>query len=199
MSRLDPVSMEAAQNIANQQREASIRLYVQNLELLYSHRMNHAFSNTRSYSNLIMFGGYAGFFTLLTIVKSETPYWAFYLGLILIATSLLFFVFNEIYNMFSAYYDVGELADRYFRLYDLRRSGMRPDELYNEANRLVFGTSEPLQNATLDDTEDAEKTRKVLPVWKVCFPISVIAGLMGGIVLIIGWSVELYRLYVPVS
>jgi len=180
------VDPEAPQQVLNNQQRMIADNYVRLEELVIHNRLNTAFTESRTYANVIMAVGYAGFFALLNFSENKISATALDLAIILFVASLSSFIFNEIFNMVNNGAGTASLMAKAMDLSDLRirASVAAPDQVVAEVKGIMArGITIETQRKTFF---------RGLQVWRVCFPISLVSGYLGVVTLTVAYIYQLW-------
>lgn len=128
----------------------------------------HAFSRSISYTQIIMAAGYAAFFTVWTSVKTDLTKTFIYSSGLLVTLSVLLFIMAEVHKMLS--------TGRHYR------------KIYKE----IFSNPTP---DLIEKIQKAEQTHenRMHKVWYCIFFPTLITGLSGGMILIVGFAQGLLK------
>jgi hypothetical protein len=133
--------------------------------------MSVSYDKAAAYSNLILIGGYAIFFTVWGKMYGELPPFNMKLSALFMSTSVLFFICWEIYKMIY---------------YSNNLKGLH--KITKETNPEKFFID--LKNYNLDEQE---KNLRMVKIWYFVLIITIIPGVLGGAILLVSFANNLLK------
>ena len=133
--------------------------------------ITHTMGQSMAYNNLIMVGGFAGFFGLWSLTKEYISIGQVFWSALFISISIMFFVFFEIYKMIVngiIFHRIQEAVDNPPRFIELM-----------EVHRQKTG----------------EMMRLFGKIWRVVLVVAVGSGFFAGTIMVYSFASGLYRLY----
>jgi hypothetical protein len=133
--------------------------------------MSASYDKATAYSNLILIGGYAIFFTVWGKMYNELPSFNMKLSALFMLASVLFFISWEIYKMIF-------YSDNLKGLY----------KITEETNPEKFLTD--LNNYKLNEKK---KSLRLVKIWYFVLIITIIPGVLGGAILLVSFANNLLK------
>lgn len=148
---------------ANQQQQDADRVKAVLLEM-----QTAAFGHARTYTTVVIFGGYAGLFAIWNFVRDDISARTSHLVGLLIGISLLTFVSFEIFGMIIR-------SIEFFKVRNMLVKELPPAKFLAERERLTKESNFLVQKV-------------VIPVWVIALVISVVTGIGAAIILLFTFS-----------
>lgn len=127
--------------------------------------MSASYDKAAAYTNLILIGGYATFFTVWGKMYGELPSFNMKLSALFMSTSVLFFICWEIYKMFFN-------SDNLKGLYEITEE-KNPEKFLIDLNNY--------------NLNEQKKSLRLVKIWHFVLVITVIPGVLGGAILIVSF------------
>lgn len=131
-----------------------------------------AFNHAQTYTTVVIFGGYAGLFTIWSFTAEHLSQTVSFTVALLIGVSLLTFVLFEIFRMVIVAQDMMELRGLILR-------PLPPDELFAQRERLA-------------KAQNRRMVRIVLPTWVGALVVTVITAIGAAAVMLFNFASGLW-------